>query len=122
MERDRASAGREGEALAEAHLIREGYEVLARNFSCRHGELDLVVGRAALIVVVEVRLRSSAVWGDPSHTISRAKQRRVVKATLHFLRAHGLFDRMVRFDVISIVGRREAATLEHLPDAFDAGM
>lgn len=122
MEHDRARAGKEGEALAEAHLIREGYEILARNFSCRYGELDLVVGRAELIVIVEVRLRSSAVWGDPAHTISRAKQRRVVKATLHFLRAHGLFDRMIRFDVISIVGRGRAAALEHLPAAFDAGM
>lgn len=122
MEHDRASAGREGEALAEAHLVRAGCAILARNFSCRYGELDLVATQGETVIVVEVRLRSTAVWGDPAHTISRAKQRRVVKATLHFLRAHGLFDRMIRFDVISIVGRGEAAALEHLPAAFDAGM
>lgn len=122
MDGDRAKAGREGEALAEAHLVREGYEILARNFTCRYGELDLVASRGELLVVVEVRLRSSAVWGDPALTISRAKQRRVVKATLHFLRAHGLFERMIRFDVIAIIGRGDAAALEHLPDAFDAGM
>ena len=67
-------------------------------------------------------MRSTAVWGDPSHTVSFAKQRRVVKAALHYLLVNRLKDRMIRFDVISVVGRGERATVEHLPGAFDAGM
>lgn len=117
----RARGGRaEGEA---AQLLeRAGYRIRDRNFLCRYGELDLVAEQGETICFVEVRMRSSAVWGDPSHTVSRAKQRRVVKAALHYLMARGIRGRMIRFDVVSVVGSGEKARLEHLPDAFDAGM
>ncbi|MFY0567193.1 YraN family protein [Archangium lansingense] len=119
---DRKEYGDEGEAEAVRFLEARGYRVRARNFSCRYGELDVVAEHGGTVCFVEVRMRSTAVWGDPSHTVSFAKQRKVVKAALHYLLAHGLRDRMIRFDVISVVGRGERATVEHLPGAFDAGM
>ncbi|NPC85559.1 YraN family protein, partial [Pyxidicoccus fallax] len=103
-------------------LEAQGWRVLARNWTCRYGELDVVAERGELVCFVEVRMRSTAVWGDPAHTVSFAKQRRVVKAALHYLFAHDLRERMMRFDVISVVGRGERATVEHIPGAFDAGM
>jgi putative endonuclease len=114
--------GEAGEEAAVALLQREGYRIVARNFSCRYGELDVVAEKGEVLAFVEVRMRSSAVWGDPSHTVSFAKQRRVVKAALHFLFRSGLQGRMVRFDVVTVVGRGDAARVEHLPAAFDAGM
>lgn len=119
---DRKGYGDEGEEAAVRFLEGQGYRVLARNYSCRHGELDVVAERGDTLCFVEVRMRSTAVWGDPSHTVSFAKQRRVVKAALHYLLTQRLRDRMIRFDVISVVGRGERATVEHLPGAFDAGM
>ncbi|MCY1078588.1 YraN family protein [Archangium lansingense] len=119
---DRKEYGDEGEAEAVRFLEARGYRVRARNFYCRYGELDVVAEHGGTVCFVEVRMRSTAVWGDPSHTVSFAKQRKVVKAALHYLLAHGLRDRMIRFDVISVVGRGERATVEHLPGAFDAGM
>lgn len=119
---DRRGFGNEAEEVAVRHLEAQGYRVRARNYGCRLGELDVVAERGELLCFVEVRMRSSAVWGDPAHTVSFAKQRRVVKAALHYLLVHGLRDRMIRFDVISVVGRGERATVEHLPGAFDAGM
>ena len=122
VEVDRKEYGDEGEEEAVRFLEARGYRVHARNYSCRYGELDVVAEREDTVCVVEVRMRSTAVWGDPSHTVSFAKQRKVVKAALHFLQAHRLRDKMLRFDVISVVGRGERATVEHLPGAFDAGM
>ena len=122
MGTQRSVAGQEAEASAGRFLESEGYRVLARNWTCRFGELDLVVERKDVLAFVEVRMRSTAAWGDPAHTVSVAKQRRVVKAALHFLMAHRMPPRVIRFDVISIVGRGEGAELEHIPDAFDAGM
>ncbi len=127
MEREGARGGRkqygdEGEEAAVRFLETRGYRVRARNYACRHGELDVVAERGDTVCFVEVRMRSTAVWGDPSHTVSFAKQRRVVKAAMHYLMAHGVRDRVLRFDVISVVGRGERATVEHLPGAFDAGM
>ena len=119
---DRRAYGNEAEAMAARFLEDQGYRIRARNFRCRYGELDVVAEQGDTVCFVEVRMRSSAVWGDPSHTVSFAKQRKVVKAALHYLLVHRLRDRMIRFDVISVVGRGERATVEHLPGAFDAGM
>jgi putative endonuclease len=95
---------------------------LARNFRSRYGELDLVAEKDGIICFIEVRSRSLAIWGDPSETVHGAKQRRVVKTALHYLQARGIRNRMIRFDVVSVVGHGEAAVVEHLPNAFDAGM
>ncbi|RKH21884.1 YraN family protein [Corallococcus sp. CA047B] len=95
---------------------------LTQNSRIPVGELDIVAEREEVICFVEVRMRSSAVWGDPAHTVSFAKQRRVVKAALHYLFQNGIDGRMVRFDVISVVGQGETARVEHIPAAFDAGM
>lgn len=120
--RERRQYGNAAEELAVGFLEAQGWRVLARNWTCRYGELDVVAERGDTVCFVEVRMRSTAVWGDPAHTVSFAKQRRVVKAALHYLFAHELGERMMRFDVISVVGRGERATVEHIPGAFDAGM
>jgi putative endonuclease len=114
--------GNRAEDAAAAYLEREGYAIRERNFLCREGEIDIVAERGELICFVEVRMRSSAVWGDPSETVSWSKQRKVVRTALRYLFKHGLSDRMVRFDVMSVVGQGGEAAIEHIPDAFDAGM
>jgi putative endonuclease len=119
---DRREFGREAEAGAVRFLEEQGYRVLARNFTCRYGELDIVAEKGECLCVVEVRMRSHAAWGDPAHTVSGGKQRRVVKAALHYLFAHDLRDRMIRFDVVTVLGRGARAVVEHIPNAFDAGM
>jgi len=119
----RKALGNAAEQAAVELLERSGYRVLARNFRCAWGEVDVVAEREDLLCFVEVRMRSTAAWGDPAHTVSWAKQRKVAKAALHYLFEHGgLQERMVRFDVVSVVGRGEKALVEHIPDAFDAGM
>ncbi|MFP2904627.1 YraN family protein [Pyxidicoccus sp. 3LFB2] len=119
---ERREYGNAAEEAAVGFLEAQGWRVLARNWTCRYGELDVVAEQGDTVCFVEVRMRSTAVWGDPAHTVSFAKQRRVVKAALHYLFAYELGERMIRFDVISVVGRGERATVEHIPGAFDAGM
>jgi putative endonuclease len=121
---DRKALGDAGEQAAVELLERSGYRVLARNFRCPYGEVDVVAEREEVVAFVEVRTRSTAAWGDPSHTVSWAKQRKVTRAALHYLFTHGDLgrDRMIRFDVVSVVGRGPNASVEHIPDAFDAGM
>ena len=121
---NRRAFGAEAELVAGVHLEELGYRILDRNWTCRWGELDLVAERGDTLCFVEVRMRSHAAWGDPSTTVSGAKQRKVVKAALHWLFEHGGAgrDRMIRFDVITVLGRGLTARVEHLPGAFDAGM
>jgi len=114
--------GDTAEQAAVDHLVAQGYQIEARNFSCKYGELDIVARRDHVLCFVEVRMRSTALWGDPSGTITFSKQRRVVKTALHYLVAHRIRDLALRFDVIAVVGRGDGAIVEHLENAFDAGM
>ncbi|MGQ0506769.1 MAG: YraN family protein [Myxococcaceae bacterium] len=118
----RRMLGDAAEDAAVEYLTRQGYRIRARNFLCRYGELDIVAQRGDICCFVEVRMRSTAAWGDPSQTVSFGKQRRVVKAALHYLFRHDLHDFALRFDVISVVGHGRDAKVDHIPNAFDAGM
>ena len=119
---DRRDLGLGAEDAAARHLELLGYLIVGRNYRCKQGEVDLIAEHRDMLCFVEVRMRSHGVWGDPAATVSFRKQRRVVYAALHYLHLHPAPDRMVRFDVVSVVGRGEGALLEHIPNAFDAGM
>jgi putative endonuclease len=119
---ERKIFGGEAERVAAEYLVSRGYRIFARNFFCRYGELDVVAEKDGTICFVEVRMRSTATWGDPALTVSWKKQRRIVTAALHYLFQHDLSGRMMRFDVISVLGRGEQRQVEHIPAAFDAGI
>ena len=69
--------GATGEATAEAWYVAAGYAVLARNWRCREGELDLVLSRDGVVVFCEVKARSSAAFGVPAEALTPAKRRRI---------------------------------------------
>ncbi len=117
---NRRALGDEGENLVAEQLVRDGFVIRARNVLCRRGELDIVAEKGQLLCFVEVRMRSSATWGDPSQTVMRAKQRRVILAAFEYLQRHRLGDRMIRFDVATVVGQGRAGVVELIPNAFDA--
>jgi putative endonuclease len=120
---DRKAFGGEAEDLAVAYLEREGYTIRDRNVPCRVGELDVVAEKDGMLIIVEVRMKTTSESGDPSETVMGEKQRRVVKATLYYLQGQRIDDGQVdiRFDVIAVVGRGKGATIEHYVNAFDAG-
>ena len=69
--------GRSGEDLAAAWYAARGYEVLARNWRCRQGELDLVAGRGGVTVFCEVKTRTSDAFGVPAEAVGPLKQARL---------------------------------------------
>jgi len=97
--------GHVAEGLALARLEREGLELLARNYRCKAGEIDLVMLDPAtrVLVLVEVRSRSRADFGGAAATIGSAKQRRFSLAARHLLLCRReLRTLRVRFDVVAI--------------------
>ena len=117
---DRQALGRWGEDLAVRHLELAGYEVLARNWRCRQGELDIVARRAHEIVFVEVKARNGIGYGEPAEAVTPQKAQRIHRLAARWLvecRPPGRHD--LRFDVIAIV-RSGAAVPEllHLQGAF----
>jgi putative endonuclease len=117
----RRRLGDEAEQRVAAYLSERGFTLEATNHACRFGEVDLIARRGELWCFVEVRMRASSTFGAPAGTVSRGKQRRIAVAALDFLQRRRLHNRVeVRFDVVSVVGRGEAAQIEHLPGAFES--
>ena len=115
------SVGDAGEALALAHLERQGLTLVQRNYrvaagpNARGGEVDLILReRDGTLVFVEVRARSSAAFGGAAASVTASKQRRLVFAAQHFLCRYSALP-PCRFDVVAIEGE----SVQWLRGAFD---
>lgn len=115
------AAGDGYEQRACGELERAGLTLLARNYTTRHGELDLVMRDGEAVVFVEVRYRRSASHGDAAASVTASKQARLILAAQHWLAAHPKHaQRTCRFDVVSYDGPPEAIERRWLRGAFDA--
>lgn len=115
--------GARWEEAALAHLRRAGLEPLQRNFTCRFGELDLVMldARSHSLVFVEVRYRNAAARGNGSASVGPAKRARLVRAAALFLQAHPkLSAQPCRFDVVGCSGTPDQPQFDWTRNAFDA--
>ncbi|PRW62543.1 YraN family protein [Actinopolyspora mortivallis] len=99
----RHALGRAGERLAAEYLRQRGLVVLARNWSCPQGELDLVCTDGHSVVICEVKTRSGIDYGAPVEAVSPYKVRRLRDAAAAWLRAHDVHNCPVRFDVVSVL-------------------
>lgn len=113
----RADIGRRAESRAAQMLAAKGYRILARNFRCRRGEIDLVALDHDILVFVEVRCRTNRL-DSAVESISVHKMRRLVMAARAYLAAHPS-NAVCRFDVVCIAGDPDHPTKTvHMPAAF----
>ena len=106
-DRLRKEAGRAGEAAALAHLEQAGLQLVLRNFSCKRGEIDLVMLDGATLVLVEVRYRSSEQFGGAAASVTWRKQRRLANVAQYLLLVHPELRRYpAPFDVDEFSRRR----------------
>lgn len=100
-----------------AYLQARGLRLVARNWRCKGGELDLVLRERDTLVVTEVRKRSNALFGSAAESVDPRKQRRLALATQMFLAAHPEHARApLRFDVVAMDGK---GGIDWLRAAFD---
>jgi putative endonuclease len=98
--------GAVGEERATAWYLARGYSVVARNWRCRDGELDLVVTGHGLVVFCEVKTRTSERYGLPAEAVTATKQQRLRVLAARFLRDNPQPATALRFDVASVRGGR----------------
>ncbi len=102
----RRRMGHFGESAAATYLIRQGYTILARQWRCKAGEIDLVVRheqQEEQVVFVEVRTRRGSVCGSPEESLTPTKQSRLATLAYTYLEAHSLDETIAfRIDVIAI--------------------
>ena len=111
--------GKEGERLAELYLHKKGYRLVARNYRCKAGELDLIVLDRRVVVFVEVKTRTGHGFGSPLEAVEFRKQRKMIQAAQFFLAEKGLQQRDARFDVVGVSWPGRVPVVEHIENAFE---
>jgi putative endonuclease len=117
----RPAIGRRGEDAALDRYLRAGYRLIARNWRCRLGELDLVVARGSVVVVCEVKARRGSSLGGPFESVTARKREKLRRLAQAFLlsASHGaLAGADVRFDVASVTVGPAGVAVHVFEDAF----
>ena len=101
----RRTLGQSGEVAAAEWYLSRGYQVLARNWRCRDGELDLIVADGRMFVFCEVKTRTTDAFGAPEESVGRQKQMRIRRLAARWLEdAAPTRPRAIRFDVACVRG------------------
>ncbi|MBX2823259.1 MAG: YraN family protein [Gammaproteobacteria bacterium] len=111
--------GADAERFARQWLEQHGLTFVENNYSCRYGELDLIMQEDDEIVFVEVRLRQHESFGSATDSVQPAKQQKLIRTATHYLQARNLEDRSARIDVLGLHAIR-ADAVEWIRDAIEA--
>jgi putative endonuclease len=114
----RKQVGDRGEEVAARYLEAQGYQIVARNFRWRLGELDIVARQGDVLVFVEVKSQYRGGFGDPETWVTPKKQRQVSLAARRFLQVNEIEDVDCRFDVIAVTFGGKEPRIHHIENAF----
>ena len=116
MTENRRKYGAYGEEVAAAFLVKKGYTVIARNFTVRGGELDIVATCGDILCFIEVKTRKNNQYGTPGEAVDNRKKQHLITAAERFLYEYRdderVKDKTVRFDVIEICTQNK--TIRHI--------
>ncbi len=120
----RRHTGQQGEVIARAYLQQKGYGIIATNWRCRAGEIDVIATDGPVLVFVEVRTRRSSIHGSAEESITPAKQRRLAalaQAYLQNLAQHGTsWQGAWRIDVLALrLSATGSAYVQHFQHAVE---
>lgn len=120
---DRAQIGRDAENAAATYLESHQLRIIARNYRCRAGELDIIAETSSgVVVIAEVRMRADRRFGGAAASVDWRKQRRILRAARHLIVTQpALGRRAMRFDVLDLAPGAEGYRIEWIQHAFDAG-
>lgn len=111
----RQALGSYGEAVAARHLVEQGMVLLDRNWRCDAGEIDLVLREGHVLVICEVKTRSSAACGTPHEAVGADKRARLGVLAQRWAVDHGLTPPDTRIDVVAVLRPpRGPAVVEHV--------
>ncbi|MBT2621473.1 YraN family protein [Chryseobacterium sp. ISL-6] len=112
--------GKIAEDMAVEHLVKNGYKILTRNFRFQKAEIDIIAEKDNLIIITEVKARSTDAFILPQEAVTKTKIKSIVFAANHYLEE---FDKHneVRFDIITVMpDEKRKLVIEHITNAFEA--
>ena len=110
--------GSSGERNAVSFLQRQGFAILDRNYTCNHGEVDVVAKDGDDLVFVEVKLRRSVRFGSPEESVTPAKQELIRRTAEGYIQEKKLNNIRCRFDVVAITVDKGVKKFVHYKNAF----
>lgn len=111
------SIGKKGEDLAVDFLQAKGYDLIARNYRHRRGEIDLITRFRELLIFVEVKYRSRSDFGEPETFVSERQQELILAAAENYTYERQ-WEGDIRFDIVAISEVQGRQFVEHFEDAF----
>ena len=111
--------GNRGEEIVATWLMQHEATILARNYQTRLGEVDIIVTKGDVVAFVEVKTRSIEYF-PLSQTVTWTKQQRIIKAAKHFILGNQIQDKVLRFDVATVVFDNSTHKIEYIRNAFQA--
>lgn len=109
--------GNEGEEIARAHLLKLGYSILEKNWRHKHLEIDIIASINNTLVIVEVKLRANAFFGNPEEFVTLSKQKKLIKAADFYIKENNI-NWETRFDIVAIIQNIHELKVEHFEGAF----
>ncbi|WP_034042649.1 YraN family protein [Wocania ichthyoenteri] len=109
--------GKKGEQLAVDFLLKNGYDIIERNYRFDKAEVDIIAQKKEVLAIVEVKTRSTTDFGNPQDFVKPKQIQRLVKAVDEYVTVNDL-DVEVRFDIVAIVKEKNKYNIEHLENAF----
>jgi putative endonuclease len=116
---EKKELGKKGEEVALRFLKKNGYRILERNYVCKLGEIDIIAKEKDTLAFIEVKTRTSTLFGPPQLAVTLSKQMQLSKAALYFLKEKRLENVKARFDVVAILLGPVGEEIDLIKDAFD---
>ena len=113
--------GLKGETIATQFLKEKGYQILQTNWRYKHLEADIIATHNNLLIIVEVKTRKSNYFGEPESFVDKAKQKNIIKAANAYVLQRNI-NMEVRFDIVSVIVGDKHQQVNHIEDAFYAGI
>ncbi len=109
--------GRKGEDHASSYLKNKGYRILFRNWKWGNHEIDIIAENSEFVVFIEVKTRSADFMEEPVKAVPAAKQKSIIRAAEGYIQRFRI-DKESRFDIVSIIKKKEDYEIDHIEDAF----
>lgn len=109
--------GLKGEEIATTYLAELGYKVIERNWRHRKDEIDIIALDGRFLVIVEVKTRSTEIFGEPEEAVTASKQKFLIRATEEYIFMKDI-ELETRYDIISIIIKGDREIIKHIKEAF----
>jgi putative endonuclease len=120
MSEIRKQVGKQGEEIALRFLKKEKFTILAQNYRCKFGEVDIIArDKNNVISFIEVKTRTSQMYGTPQEAVNKRKQAQICKVAMEFVQRYKLENCQFRFDVIAISLLPQDCMVDFIANAFE---